>query len=109
MLSWELGHAVYLRTASDSKTKDKLTNCCGGIDGDHGLSDTGSRGKPATPIEAVIESILTQMSDNCTTVEFWWRDEWISMDAIQTSAPQWSTGGGMNGYHWMPMLISTRS
>lgn len=79
-----LGHAVYLRTASDSKTKDKPTNCSGGDGGGFCVTrndTTGSRGEPATPIEAVIESILSQMSDNCSTVEYWWRDEWISLDA----------------------------
>jgi len=67
-----LGHAVYLRTAPDHIGRTH--------DSSRGDNDTGS-GKPVTPIEAVIESILRQLSDNCSTVEYWWRDDWISLDA----------------------------
>lgn len=53
-----LGHSVYNR------------NCIETI-----------KNTPKTPIESVIESILQGLNDDASKVEYWWRDEWFSLDA----------------------------
>ena len=35
---------------------------------------------PQSLVENVIESILSELKDNSPIVEYWWRDEWMSLD-----------------------------
>ena len=37
--------------------------------------------KPRTCIENIIESILLNLNDHARYAEYWWRDEWINLDA----------------------------
>lgn len=36
---------------------------------------------PDLPIEILIDSILNEINDTSSIVEYWWRDEWLSLEA----------------------------
>jgi len=36
---------------------------------------------PRTNVESAIKSILGSFNDNSSIVEYWWRDEWMNVDA----------------------------
>ena len=38
-------------------------------------------GSPVGPLEEGLESVLTALDDDSRYVEYWWRDEWIHLDA----------------------------
>ena len=38
-------------------------------------------GIPVGPLEEGLESVLTALDDDSHYVEYWWRDEWIHLDA----------------------------
>ena len=47
----------------------------------HTLYDRQHVKRPRNAIESAIESVLTQLHDPSRFVEYWWRDEWINLEA----------------------------
>lgn len=47
----------------------------------HTLYDRQQESRQSNAVELAIESILTELNDNSRYAEYWWRDEWINLEA----------------------------
>jgi len=47
----------------------------------HSVFSRNSQNNPRTSVEWAIESCLRELGDDSPFVEYWWRDEWMSLEA----------------------------